>query len=158
MPTPPFLNKVAKGAFLSKVCPPIYAAVHVHAVMLSKKQQRSSVKADMHHCCLRKQAHDKRGIAESLHAQIARARLTLRIFERNITTLENTPTSLFLEPLKFIAHGRIFERLRYIRRKNICCVYFNTPSLYYHNLLKVRQWVINLSGSSKRGVDIFRKL
>ena len=33
---PPFLNEVvAKGAFLSKVHPPIYATVH--AVMLSKK-------------------------------------------------------------------------------------------------------------------------
>ena len=38
---PPFLNEVvAKGAFLSKVRPPIYATVH--AVMLSKKCQRSS--------------------------------------------------------------------------------------------------------------------
>ena len=27
--------------------------------------------------------------------------------------LENTPTPLFGQPLKFIAHGRIFESLRY---------------------------------------------
>ena len=31
------------------------------------------------------------------------------IFERNITTLENAPTPLFEEPLKFIAHGCIFK-------------------------------------------------
>ena len=37
---PPFLNEVvAKGAFLSKICPPIYTIVH--AIMLSKKYQRS---------------------------------------------------------------------------------------------------------------------
>ena len=36
-----------------------------------------------------------------------------RIFGRNAQTLENTPTPLFGEPLKFIAHGRTFERLRY---------------------------------------------
>ena len=40
---------VAKGAFLLKVRPPIYAAVH--AVMLSKKHQRSRTKADMQGCC-----------------------------------------------------------------------------------------------------------
>ena len=38
---PPFLNEViAKGAFLSLVCPLIYAAVH--AVMLSKKHQEAA--------------------------------------------------------------------------------------------------------------------
>ena len=57
---PPFLNEVvAKDSFLSKVRPPIYAAVH--AVILSKKHQRrrrrrrrrssTSTKANMHHCC-----------------------------------------------------------------------------------------------------------
>ena len=76
-PTPLLYEVVAKGAFLSKVHPPIYPAVH--AVMLSKKHRRSSTKADMHHCCycVSKQAHDKGGIAESLHAQITRARLTV---------------------------------------------------------------------------------
>ena len=54
----------------------------------------------MHHCCycVSKQVHD-RDIAESLHAQITRDRLTVCevgvFFERNITTLENTPTPLF---------------------------------------------------------------
>ena len=35
-----------------------------------------------------------------------------RIYERNAQTLENIPTPLFGEPLKFIAHGRTFERSR----------------------------------------------
>ena len=34
-------------------------------------------------------------------------------FERKITTLKNNPTPLFEEPLKFIVHGHIFERLLY---------------------------------------------
>ena len=33
------------------------------------------------------------------------------IFGREV--LENTPTPLFDQPLNFIAHGRIFESLRY---------------------------------------------
>ena len=63
---------VAEGAFLSKVHPPIYAIVH--AVMLSKKHQRSCTVQEegltnegKHH--LYNQAHDKRGIAESLHVR-----------------------------------------------------------------------------------------
>ena len=47
---------------------------------------------------LHKQAHDKRGIAESLHAYITRAKLTVYevgVFLRNITTLENTLTIHF---------------------------------------------------------------
>ena len=99
MPTPFFLNDyevVAKDAFLTKICPPIYAAVH--AVMLSKKHRRSStvqeeglyvMKADTICCnCVSKQAHDKRGIEESLHAQITRARLTaceVGVFSREIS-------------------------------------------------------------------------
>ena len=80
---PPFLNEVvAKGAFLSKVCPPIYVAVH--AVMLSKKHHRSSTVQEegltnegRHHLLLLcNHAHDKRGTAESRHAQITRAKLT----------------------------------------------------------------------------------
>ena len=56
-------------------------------------------------CCY--EAHGKKGIAESLHVQITRARLT--VCEVGIfTTLENTPTPLLL---KFIAHRRIFKRL-----------------------------------------------
>ena len=69
---PLFLNEVvAKGAFLSKVRPPIYAAVH--AVMLSKKQQRtsSSKKAGMHHqCYCVSKSMTKRGMAETMHAQL----------------------------------------------------------------------------------------
>ena len=37
-----------------------------------------------------------------------------RIFERNITILKNTPTTLIEEPLKFITHGRIFELVVYV--------------------------------------------
>ena len=43
---PPFLNEVvAKGAFLSKVHPPIYAAVHSYV------KQEAPNKQHMHHCC-----------------------------------------------------------------------------------------------------------
>ena len=80
----PFWNQ-AKRAFLSKVRPPIYTAVH--AVMLSKKHRRSSTE----------RVYDKRGIAESLHAYINKARL--RTVCEVATTLENTPTPLFEEPL-----------------------------------------------------------
>ena len=91
---PPFLSKVvAKGAFLSKVRPPIFATVH--AVMLSKKHRRSSTvqgkeltnegRHDL--LLLHKHAHDKRGIAKSLHVQITRARLAacdcMGIFSRD---------------------------------------------------------------------------
>ena len=66
----------AKGALLTKVHPPNCAAVD--AVMLSKKQRRSSTVQEegltnesRHHLLLlHKQARDKRDIAESLHAQI----------------------------------------------------------------------------------------
>ena len=60
---------------------------------------------------LHKQAHDKRGIAESLHAQITRARLTaceVGVFSREISQLEK-----IRPPPSFRSHGRIFERLRY---------------------------------------------
>ena len=107
---PPFLNEVfAKGTFLSKVRPPIYAAVH--AVMLSKKHQRSSSKADMH-APLHKQAHDKRGIAEPLHAQITRARPTaceVGVFLRELSTLKNTPTPSFRSHLSSSPMG-LFSR------------------------------------------------
>ena len=54
-----------------------------------------------------------------MHAYVARARLRVgwayfeKIFKRNITTLENMLTPLFDEPLKFIAHWYISERLGY---------------------------------------------
>ena len=77
----PVLNEVAtKGAFLSKVCP----CTTVHAVMLSKNHQRSStvqeegltIEGRHNLLLLYKQVHEKRGIAESQHAYINRARLT----------------------------------------------------------------------------------
>ena len=70
---------------LPKIGPPsIYASVY--DVMLSKKHQRSSTEQEegltnegRHHLLLfRKQALDKRGIAESQHVYITRGRLTVR--------------------------------------------------------------------------------
>ena len=82
---PPFFEwSCCKGcSSLSKVCPPNCAAVH--AVTSSKKHWRSSTVQEegltnegRHHLLLlHKQVHDKRGIAELLHAQITRARLTV---------------------------------------------------------------------------------
>ena len=119
---PPFLNKdVAKGAFLSKVRLPIYATVH--AVMLSKKHRRSSTVQEKgltnegrHHLLLlHNQAHNKRGIAESLHVYITRAGLTAcEVGIYSITTLKNMPTPFFVELLKFIIG--VFSRLQY----NLC--------------------------------------
>ena len=56
---------------------------------------------------LHKQMHDKRGTAESLHAYITRAKLTVYmvgIFSREITQLSKIHLPL-LEPLKFTAMG-----------------------------------------------------
>ena len=101
---------IAKGDFLLKVHPLIYATVH--AVMLSKeailckrtylchstcgyvKQRSSTVQkeeltnAGRHN--LHKPTDEKRSIAESLHAYVTRARLTaceLRVFLREISQL-----------------------------------------------------------------------
>ena len=48
----------------------------------------------------------KEALQNPLHAYINKTRLT-------ITTLENMPTLLFKEPLKFICLGNIFKRLEY---------------------------------------------
>ena len=86
---PSFLNEVvAKGAFLSKVRSPIYAAVH--AVMLSKKHRRSSSskKAGVHHWCYCvSKSMTKRGIAKTLHAQLTRATCEVSVFLRAISQL-----------------------------------------------------------------------
>ena len=74
---------------------------NIRAVMLSKKHQEATLCRRRDY---RQTPFDKRGIAESLHVYINRA---------NVTTLKNTPTPLFEEPLKFITHGRIFKRLWY---------------------------------------------
>ena len=66
---------------------PIYATVH--AVMLSKKHQRSSTVQEeglknegrQHLLLLHDQAHDKRGIEKPLYVYINRAKLTGHIFE-----------------------------------------------------------------------------
>ena len=77
---PPFLNEVV--AFLLKVHPPIYATVH--AVMLASKKQHEGRPLLL----LRKQAHDKTGIAESLHVKITKARLTAcEVFSREMSQL-----------------------------------------------------------------------
>ena len=103
------MNKfVAKGAFVWKVHLPIYAAVH--AVMLGKKHGRSSTLQEegltnegKHHLLLlHNQAHDKRGIAELLHAHITRARVTaceLGVFSREIHNSRKYAHPLFYEPL-----------------------------------------------------------
>ena len=69
------------------ICPSIYAIVH--AVMLSKNDQRSTIEAALceealtiiiaggHNLLLlHQQAHDRKSIAESLYAYLNRSRLT----------------------------------------------------------------------------------
>ena len=46
---------------------------------------------------------------------INRARLTVGTFSRAMSQLsKNSPTTFFEEPLKFIPHGRIFNRFQYV--------------------------------------------
>ena len=78
-------------------------------------------------CCysISMQVHNKRGIAGSLHAYINKARLTkceVGVFLREISY------ALFEKPLKFIAHGCIFKRLRYYQllKLNSTCLWFLT--------------------------------
>ena len=63
-------------------------------------EERLTNEGRHHLVLLYKQAHDKRGIAESQHAYINRAlrQLDVRYFHKNITTLYNTPTPSFEEP------------------------------------------------------------
>ena len=78
--------------------------------MLSKKHQRNSTVQEegltnegRHHLLLlRKQAHDKRGIAESLHAQIIRARLT--VYEVGVFSREISQLSKIRPPPSFRSH------------------------------------------------------
>ena len=136
---PPFLNEVvAKDAFLSKVRPPVNAAVH--AVVLSKKHRRSRKKqhegrhAPFCYCVSKRMT--KRGIAEPLHAQITTARLTVckvGVFSREISQLSkiplpsfrshlhSSPMGVFLREISQLSKirpppGSIFERLR---KKNV---------------------------------------
>ena len=84
----------------SKVSPPIYAAVQ--AVMLSK--QRSTPEEGLtnegrnHLLLLHKQAHDKSGIAESLHAYINRAKTNsvCKVFSKEISQLSKIHPPLYL--------------------------------------------------------------
>ena len=95
--------------FSQKCAHPFYATVH--AVMLSKKHRSSSTVQEeglrnegRHHLLLlrkqaSKQAHDKRGIAESLHAQLTRARLIaceVGVFSREISQLSKIRPPLSL--------------------------------------------------------------
>ena len=61
---------VAKVVFLSEVCPPITCGyVKQEAQRSSTLQEKGPTNEGMHHLLLlHKQVHDKRGIAESLHA------------------------------------------------------------------------------------------
>ena len=61
-----------------------------------------------HLLLLHKQAHDKRGIAESLQVYITSARLTV-CGVGVISQLSKYTHLLFEEPLKFITHG-VFSR------------------------------------------------
>ena len=70
-------------------------------------QEEGLTNEGRHHLLLlRKQAHDKGGIAESQHTYITIARLTaceVGVFYHNSRRYAH----LFEEPLKFIAHGHI---------------------------------------------------
>ena len=74
------------------------------------------MRADTIYCYCLSQCVTKEAFQNHCMLQITRARLTACdvgvFYEKNITTLENMPTPFFQEPLKFIAHGCIFERLR----------------------------------------------
>ena len=92
------MNLLQRVLILWRVRPPIYAAVHavIYVKQEALKKQREGRHAAL--LLLYKQAHDKRGIAESLHVQITGARLTVYevgVFSREISTLENTPNPLF---------------------------------------------------------------
>ena len=65
-----------KDAFLWKVHPPIHAAVHVNQEVLTK-QEEGLTNEGRHHA-FAVTAHDKGGIAESLHTYITIARLPSR--------------------------------------------------------------------------------
>ena len=77
------MNAVAaKGAFLPKVCPPVYATVNAVIYVKQEAQEKQYCERGgltnegLHNLLLLyKQAHDKRGIAESLHAHMNRTRL-----------------------------------------------------------------------------------
>ena len=87
-----------------------------------------------HLLILHKQAHDKRGIAESIHAYISRTRGRPTAFDvgvflrKNKTTNSlNMPTPIFEEQLKLTAHGRMFGRLWYFEN-----VYYSNFRSYEH--------------------------
>ena len=107
---PPFVNEIiAKGAFLSKVRPPIDAAVNV--VMLSKKHWRNSTVLLLH-----KQVHNKRALQNHCMHTCNLARLTeceVGIFSR-WAYFEETLAWKHVHPLwshliKFIAHQAYFQ-------------------------------------------------
>ena len=70
---------------------PIYAAVAVIMLVHVALKKYSIVKRwDRNHLLLvYKQAHDKRGIAESLHVYVYRASIRGAYFEEKIATLKN---------------------------------------------------------------------
>ena len=57
---PPFLKVVVKGAFLSKVCPPVYASVYAVALRqeTQKQQQEEGQASDGRHRMLLLQEHE----------------------------------------------------------------------------------------------------
>ena len=69
---------------------------------------------------LHKQAHDKRATAESLHVY----KTMWVVFSREISQLSKMHSSPFIEEaLMFIAHGHIFEKLRYMQKSFLCMQY-----------------------------------
>ena len=110
---PPFSNEVAivKGAFLSKVCPPIYACGYVRQEPPKKQHCKRRKKAD-NICCY--------CIKESLCMYTNRTTSRLTACEVGVLSQEKCQNSWkhdrpphFEEPLKFIPHGCIF-RLQYM--------------------------------------------
>ena len=129
---PAFLDEVAaKGAFLSKVHPPIYAVV---------LQEEGLTNDGRHHLLLLyKQVHDKRGISESLHefseslqAYITRARLTaceVGIFLREISQLSKIyPPSSLRSHLYYLEIRYCCFRPYQINIRSQCYRYSGAPS------------------------------
>ena len=73
------------------------------------QEKRLTNEGKHHFLLLYKQARDKKGIEESMHVYINRARLTAwewAYFQEKYH--KATPTPFFEEPLNFIPHDRIY--------------------------------------------------
>ena len=106
--------KLFQRVFFWRYSPPIYAAVHHGFARCTNDTVQEGLTKFMKEICFFISKRMTRGISESLHADINRARLTACEVGFFITILKNTLAPLFEEPLKFFAHGHIFRRLWYI--------------------------------------------